>query len=56
MNPCIDEEGRKNFKEPADDLNSVYRLIWGIELDGDPSTRLNQVTKNLTILEDFADG
>lgn len=54
LNPCI-EEGDE-MTEPADDFTSVYRLVWGIELDGDPRNRAEIVKKNIEQLNNFAEG
>lgn len=41
---------------PMDDFNNVYSLVWGIELDGDPTARLESLKKNLIELLEFAEG
>ena len=54
LNPCTDELTEIN--EPAEDFTSVYRLIWGIELDGDRSVRTEMIKKNLVLLQEFSIG
>lgn len=54
LNPCNEELTEVN--EPADDVTSVYRLIWGIDLDGDKSIRTEMIKKNINLLNEFSMG
>lgn len=51
--PCADSQ--VNLKSP-DDFSFVYRLIWGIYLDGDSSIETSTVAKNIRQLREFALG
>ncbi|KAK7595428.1 hypothetical protein V9T40_013253 [Parthenolecanium corni] len=54
LNPCTDSA--MSPKCPGGDYDFVYRLIWGIHLDGDPTTEITAVVKNIQQLRDFALG
>ncbi len=54
MNPCTERSVTHNH--PADDFDFVYRLIWGIELDGNLKVEKEMVKKNVDQLKQFAEG
>lgn len=43
-------------KHPAEDFSFVYRLIWGVNLDGNPNTDKESIMKNIQQMRDFAEG
>lgn len=55
LNPCGNDP-ELNIEEPAEDFTSVYRLIWGIDLDGDKDARVQLIRKNLCLLNEFSSG
>lgn len=52
--PCSDNP--VSWRNPGEDFAFVYRLIWGIRLDGDSSTETTAVVKNIRQLRNFALG
>lgn len=53
---CPISDDSASWRHPGGDFDFVYRMIWGIRLDGDSSVETTAVVKNIKMLRNFALG